>query len=296
MQYDDEEYVKPDIILSDPSFDVEKFLYCLNLHEKNPSLLSTLMNDPSLLFYIAESPYHEVLSNNVNSAFDPKIFEKMHQEMGLEVWEKKTQHDGGNIWYGVIVNEKLAILYTRVRYVYDMVAYQGEAEVKEALKVWKSSLKMRKAGDPVKKVLAPGERPIDLIRKAILEDIVALGYADSYCYRRRRGAINSHMEFWSPGNHRNYDDPNKLILNVNINGNKVKIIHQVLKKTKGNYGWYSDYSTGGELVVDRKISDGVYKDPETVATEVIQWLATQDTTFDKHVKKLQLLTAAGVEI
>jgi hypothetical protein len=255
-------------IVSDPNFDVEKFLYCIDLHESNPTLVPTLMNDPSLFLYIAESPYYQTLNRHVERGqFSEDIFKHFNEEMGLEVWTKETKSK--NLWYGVIASDELAIGYRRVRWRREVEVWQGKNAAAEARSRW-SSLKMYKLGDDVARTEArvPGERPIDLIRTALISEMQSYGWGSSY--QRRRAQVSPRLYLRSSADYYKITQ-----MNITTKGRKniqVALLKNV--KKQGTWGQYTTTEVAHETVIPNVVKD-VERDPKEIAKEVLTWLKSK---------------------
>lgn len=275
-------------ILSDPKFEVEKFLYYLNLQNTKPNLISTIMNDPNIFLYIAESPYDELLSDYADhQGFDKHIFKKLHEEMGLELWSKETR--AGNLWYGVIADEDLAISYRNVNFTGEIEVFKTDALESTAAAFararWKE-LKMHRIGSSsnLPKTLQPGEKLIDVVRANIYKLLEKIGYRRYYHYKglhycAQEPRIKASLPSVCTGFYLPQQSLQELQLWWYVTTKGPHKIEIVLYGKKPRYyiqRWNPNWEVTDSTLVKSVDEDKNPRDPVSIAEEIIEWAATKD--------------------
>lgn len=243
-------------LLADPKFDVELFIHNVNLHQSR-KIMSALMGDPHVVLSIAESDDWKVIERNPPTAEQFALL----SNVSAAAFEKKTQ--AGNIWYGMKIDDKLALSYRRVDWRPEVKVHKGKSAVNAAVKRWKR-LNLHRIGSnkPIKKRLEPGERPVDLVRVEVMNLLRGCGLKD---YHRIDGT-DSWFNYYS----HHAGNISFRIIGRGSKGCKV-ISHK--KKPGGKY-W--------ETVSTEKIFSFDNKDKKISAKEIVDWLISVDLMLAKH--------------
>ena len=274
-----------DAILADPKFDIEQFIHNVTLHFEKPTVLEKLIADPAIRLAIAESDNYAILVHLPGEADD---FFKM-STLGLETWCKKTGDiNWGNVWYGVIVNDDLAISYRRVNHEPEVTVRKFKGAAKEARKRWRQ-LKLQELGKEKDRTsVTPGHRYIDKVRKSIYEDMKKKNFTRTRWYGRhsRYGeGTSADIELKSPSHQ-------ELKFRIQTSGSKnVKIhVHDPNNKKQSSYDHSGKYDEPWEntkiSVINSNTSENLPADE--VATMIFEWLKTTNTHYGKPSAKVSV--------
>lgn len=266
-----------DQILADPSFDVVQFVRNVNIHDKT-NVMSILISDPRIRLSIAESEDWEVLRRYPGSG---ESFVKM-ADLGLEAWTKKTARGAGNVWYGIVAHDELALSFRRINGESEVEVYKGKNAAENARKRWKQ-LNMYKLGqENPKKHLEPGKRPIDLLRKAVYKafDTDMSGWSVGYDSYRADDGTEALMSFI-------YDDKT-MRLRVEASGpNYIRLaVYDPNDQDQSKY--YSDKWESVRIPLHHnpkaKKKDRIPKSHNEVINDIMTWLSEKNSVMQDYCK------------